>query len=175
MSLHLCRVTREAGAQCLHEESPCNFQLYRVVLTVSLVCASNRLVEVAISQWDICSSKAVFQLTKKTLSHMYIPSLILFLFLLNRRWRNRKRRSHKSVLVVDFPVLAEQLLLASLIVPVSSDLVAVFFGLEERGDVDAGPDSFAAELALDLLALLECSRRFRKAVVRSRTCSRACP
>lgn len=92
----------------------------------------------------------------------YVHSLpSLFLPLLRRLRHGLVRRLHEAIRVVNLPVLAQQLLLARLIVPVSSDLVAVFFGLEEGGEVDAGPNGFAAELAINTLGLLGgiCGRR----------------
>lgn len=51
------------------------------------------------------------------------------------------------VAVVDLCVLAQQLLLALLVGPESSHLVAVLFGLEEGNQVDASPHLLAGKLA----------------------------
>jgi hypothetical protein len=50
------------------------------------------------------------------------------------------------VAVVDLCVLAQQLLLALLVGPVSSHLVTVFFGLEEGNQVDASPHLLTGKL-----------------------------
>lgn len=54
--------------------------------------------------------------------------------------------SHESVAVVDLCVLAQQLLLALLVGPVSSHLVTVLFGLQKGNQVDSRPHLFTSKL-----------------------------
>lgn len=53
--------------------------------------------------------------------------------------------------VVDLGLLAKQLTLSCLVGEVSTDLVAVFFGLEEGEDVQSGPDLFASKFTVFVL------------------------
>lgn len=66
---------------------------------------------------------------------------------LRHLWSQSERRAHKSVRVVNFRLSAEQLLLPRLVGPVPPDLVAIFFGLEKRDQVDACPHLFAGQFA----------------------------
>lgn len=71
-----------------------------------------------------------------------------------RTHRHLGNGGHVPVGVVHLGILAEQLLLTSLISPVSSDLIAVFFRLQEGNQVDAGPHLLAGEFAGGLLAVI---------------------
>lgn len=79
---------------------------------------------------------------------------LLFFFLLGLLWQDGKGRFDKAIRVVHLEVLAHELLLARLVGHVPADLVAVFFGLEEGGNMDARPHFFAAEFAVGLGDLL---------------------
>lgn len=56
-----------------------------------------------------------------------------------------KRGLDEAVRVVHLEVLALEFFFARLVGQVPADLVAVFFGLEEGNQVDAGPHFFTAE------------------------------
>jgi hypothetical protein len=47
--------------------------------------------------------------------------------------------------IVDLALRAEELLLTGLVGIVTADLVAVFFGLEERENMETAPDLFAGK------------------------------
>lgn len=55
------------------------------------------------------------------------------------------------VVVVDLGVLARKLLLALLVGKVSTDLIAVLLGLQQRNQVDARPHLLAGQLATHAL------------------------
>lgn len=57
-------------------------------------------------------------------------------------------RLSAPIIVVNLGILANQLLLALLVGPVSSDLVAVFFGLQEGDQVDTSPHLLTGQFAV---------------------------
>lgn len=64
---------------------------------------------------------------------------------------SRKTRGfHEPVAVVNLGIVAQQLLLTLLVSQVSTDLIAIFFGLEEGNEVDASPHFLTAEFAVSM-------------------------
>lgn len=64
-------------------------------------------------------------------------------------WQRRGRwQNNMPLVIVHLGVLAHQLLLPLLVGPVPSDLVAVFFGLQEGDQVDASPHLLTGQLAM---------------------------
>lgn len=57
-------------------------------------------------------------------------------------------RTNEAIGIVDFALRTQKLLLTSLVREVSADLVTVFLSLEQRDQVQAGPDLLAGELVL---------------------------
>lgn len=95
--------------------------------------------------FGICTT--IGNITPFWLSSSPAPRSIANLFRSPLR-RNGKCRTDISVRVVHLEVISNQLLLSGLVSQVASDQVAVFFGLQDGDQVDAGPHLFAGKFAI---------------------------
>lgn len=132
-SLPYCSASRHTYPDHVHNSTHFGFHLAAQSTFIGFFGFPFVLVEVVLPSID---QSGLISISRTT---------ILALLALLRR--NAKRRPNKAIRVVHLEVLAHELLLARLVGQVPPDLVAIFFGLEQRNQVNTGPHFFAAHFA----------------------------